>query len=367
MTNSYLYVKIIVEVIVILIIASDMGEPIVGAGKDPENKLTVQKSIPLFSLWRSDMTLAEFKILDTYLSRINSREPLRRTVVFTKGELEGLLGVSKINKSDLTSRLNGLARFVELEKEDHKIHKIALFEEVYGEIDENGLWSVKLTCTPTAMKYVFNVEKLGYLRYKLRCITSLTSRYTYVLFMYLESNRFRKSWEVSLNELRELLNCTAERYTTFKFFNAEVLKRCQAELQDKTECRFTYESVKTGRRVTSVRFTLETLADSIESDHPEVLAEQLSFEGCEPRFKYDNDYLELMASACAYEFNNEQMMVLVGTAGVKKLEDIRVPLNETKDKKFFYLSHKYDEFKYRASKNKIPHRFEYFKTMLEND
>ena len=72
-------------------------EPIIGTGKDPENKLTVQKSRPLFSLWRSDMTLAEFKILDTYLSRIDSRKPEKRTVIFSKGELEQLLGVKRIN------------------------------------------------------------------------------------------------------------------------------------------------------------------------------------------------------------------------------------------------------------------------------
>lgn len=240
-------------------------EPIVGTGKDPENKLTVQKSLPLFSLWRSDMTLAEFKILDTYLSRINSHEPEKRTVVFTKGELEQLLGVKKINKPDLAARLKGLGRFVDIKPNDSdKIHHVALFEEAYGEMDENGQWSVKLTCTAKAMKYVFNVEKLGYLRYKLRCITALTSRYTYILFTYLEANRFRKSWEVDVAELRQLLNCTEDYYKEFFRFNQKVLQRCQSELHEKTECRFEYEPVKKGRRVVAVRFTLETLADSME-------------------------------------------------------------------------------------------------------
>ena len=50
----------------------------------------VQKSKPLFSLWKSDLTLAEFKILDTYLSRINSHNPEQRDVIFEKGELEKL-------------------------------------------------------------------------------------------------------------------------------------------------------------------------------------------------------------------------------------------------------------------------------------
>ena len=258
-------------------------EPILGIGKEPETKLTVQKSIPLFSLWRSDMTLSEFKILDTYLSRINSREPEKRTVVFTKGELEGLLGVKRINKTDLTSRLKGLGRFVELDKTNSKkVHQIALFEEAYGEMDDNGQWVVKLPCTPAAMKYIFNVEKLGYLRYKLRCIVNLTSRYTYILFTYLEHNRFRKSWEVTLDELKEVLNCEDdELYQEFKFFNQRILKRCQKELLEKTECRFTYEPVKTGRKVTSIKFTLETLADAIEPAAEPDIPGQLSIDDYE--------------------------------------------------------------------------------------
>ena len=89
-------------------------EPIIGPGKSPETNLTVQKSIPLLSLWRSDMSLAEFKILYTYLSRINSHHPEKRTVIYTTGELEGLLGVLNINNKDLSIILKGLACFFSL-------------------------------------------------------------------------------------------------------------------------------------------------------------------------------------------------------------------------------------------------------------
>lgn len=258
-------------------------EPIIGTGKDPEARLMVQKSIPLFSLWQSDMSLSEFKILDTYLSRINSHDPEKRTVVFTKGELEKLLGVKKINKPQLAARLKSLGRFVDVEDGNtRKVHQIALFEEAYGEMDSNGLWSVKLTCTAKAMKYIFNVEKLGYLRYKLHSIVCLKSRYAYVLFLYLEHNRFRKSWEVDVDVLRQFLNCDQdESYAAFKVFNDRILKRCQKELLEKTECRFTYEPVKTGRKVTSIKFTLETLADTIEPAADPDIPGQLSIDDYE--------------------------------------------------------------------------------------
>ncbi|MDB7859495.1 hypothetical protein, partial [Intestinimonas butyriciproducens] len=66
-----------------------------GAGKEPDN-LLVQKSNPLLSLSETGLTLAEFKILDAYLGRINSHDPEKRFIRFEKGEIERLLDVSQI-------------------------------------------------------------------------------------------------------------------------------------------------------------------------------------------------------------------------------------------------------------------------------
>ncbi len=242
-------------------------EPIETLGSDTA-KLTVQKSLPLFALWRSELTLAEFKILDTYLSRINSHKPEKRAVIFEKGELEKLLGVKKINNQDLKTRLKHLmGNVVEVPDKSMKrgFRLVTLFEEAEAEQDDNGFWQIKLECTQKSMKYFFNVENLGYLRYKLRCITSLTSRYTYIMFAYLEHNRTRHlSWEVDLEELKQILDCDKEEtYKEFKRFNDRLLKRVWKEMHEKTECRYSYEPVKKGRSVVAIRFTLESLAKQI--------------------------------------------------------------------------------------------------------
>jgi hypothetical protein len=244
--------------------------PIETLGSDVDN-LTVQKSRPLFALWRSELTLPEFKILDTYLSRIDSHNPDRRTVTFSKGELEDLLGVKKINLSTLDERLSHLMTTIRIDDSSSRrgFVRIALFERAVAEQDEYGLWQVQLECTRSAMKYVFNVENLGYLRYKLRCITALKSRQAYVLFMYLEANRFRNPFEVNLDELKQILSCeNEESYRQFKRFNDLVLKRIQRELNEKTECRFHYEPIKRGRSVVAVRFTLDSIAAAIPDQIP---------------------------------------------------------------------------------------------------
>lgn len=340
-------------------------EPIVGPGRDPENKLTVQKSQPLFSLWRSDMTLAEFKILDTYLARIDSHQPDKRTVIFTKGELEQLLGVKKINKSVLSQRLANLYRGVEVEKVNStKLHTVALFEEAYGEMDDNGLWTIKLTCSAPAMKYIFNVEELRYLRYKLRNITSLNSRYAYVLFLYLERNRFRKTWEEDVDMLRHFLNCDMEpTYAEFKRFNDLILKKCQKEIQEKTECRFTYEPVKAGRRVIAVRFALETIADILPA------REELDGQQQLPWFDEDpGDPLVFLGSACRNEFSREQMEEIFSVICTKTIDQLPVAPGHPGDLEFsryHYLEQMYARMQVAASKENIYHRYDYFLAMLK--
>ena len=332
--------------------------PIEGFGRAPETSLTVQKSLPLLSLWQSDMSLAEFKILDTYLSRINSREPDRRTVVFTKGELEKLLGVTRINKTDLDSRLNGLCRYVDLEVSKNKIHKIPLFDEIVGRVDKDtGLWTIQLTCTQYAMKYIFNVEKLGYLRYKLRCITNLTSRYTYVLFMYLESNRFRKTWDVQLEDLRQLLNCTDEFYNEYKYFNQRILQRCQKELHEKSECRFSYVPIRVGRKTTAIRFTLETLADILNEPDTNTLPGQMSLDD------YD-DPNAIYAEALPSDFTAEQVEAL------RLLAMDKVPYNPDGALPRECVVADYFRTKValmRASKKEVKHPYSYLKSLIEKD
>lgn len=250
-------------------------EPLEGLGRDPENKLTVQKSRPLTALWQSDLTLAEFKILDTYLSRIDSHKPERRVVVLEKGEIERCLGVKRIRKEELAERIVHLGQGIKVPDEHSKngFRVVWLFEEAECKQDENGIWQVRLESSKKAMQYFFNVEKLGYLRYKLRCVTSIQSRYTYIMFIYLEANRYRATWEVDLEELKQILNCHEDDlYSEYKRFNERILKRCQKELTEKTECRFTYEPIRKGRSVSSIRFKLEMLSPKLDAVDPDQMS-----------------------------------------------------------------------------------------------
>lgn len=234
-----------------------------GLGKQSD-KLVVQKSLALFSLWQSKLTLPEFKILDVYLSRINSHEPQRKKVIFTKGELEDILGLKQIKPEVLDQRLANLMTSVRVEQNEDMTYfvRITLFEKAEARIDEDGQWTVELQCTQSAAEYIFNIESIGYLRYNLKSIVSLTSRYSYIMFMYLrngEQKHYGKSWEVSVSDLKALLGCNQPTYGEYKRFNDLILKPVQKELHEKTAFRYTYEPIKNGKRVVAIRFTVQKI------------------------------------------------------------------------------------------------------------
>lgn len=342
-------------------------KPLTGISFDPETKLTVQKSLPLFALWRSDLTLAEFKILDVYLSRIDSRNPNRRVVRFEKGELEKILGVKKINTSELKERLKHLGTMVEVDDptKTEAFRLVSLFEQAKCEQDEYGQWQVDLECTRKAMKYIFNVENLGYLRYKLRSIVNIKSRYSYILFLYLEQNRFRKTWDISVDDLKIILNCENDDfYNEFRYFNQRILKRCQKELCEKTECKFTYETIKKGRVVVFIRFTLETIP-CIEVSEPDGMILE--------NYYQDNDHIELLRSACCPsgtqipEFSRaeiEQVFeVLLGVPD-SKLPSVSGGIDI---QRYHYLAERYAAMNRIDEKKPIKNRFSYFLKMIKAD
>lgn len=355
--------------------ANHKKEPLKNLG-DP-NKLMVQKSLPLFSLWRSDLTLAEFKILDTYLARINSHDTERRAVVFEKGELEEILGVKRIPMTELDKRLARLMTTVKVEATSNKFKRIALFEIASAEQDQYGIWQVNLECTKAAMNYIFNIENLGYFRYKLRCITSLTSRYAYIMFIYLESNRFRKTWKVSLEELKKILNCEKEEtYKEFKFFNVKILKKVQKELLEKTECKYSFETVKRGRTVVGIKFTLETLADK---DKP---IEQEQHKKGMLRFGPNEGYIgkevlwEFALDNLNVDFTEKQkkeLLLLLEMMPDRKLPQVQTSSEagnmpgDIHDRRLSYMLTKVAEINRIDEEKPIKNKFAYLKKVLEQD
>lgn len=326
----------------------------------------IQKARPLQSLSETDLTLPEFKILDAYLARINSHDNSKRTVRLEKGELEKALGVTRILKDDLNKRLRHLFQIIEV-RDDNKrkgFKLINLFEEADAEQDDDGLWQITLTCTASAREYVFNIDNLGYLRYRLKNVVNLTSRYSYVLFLYLLDNRFRKTWSIDLIDLKALLNCNADTYKQYKYFNDLVLKKCHKELCEKTDISFDYKPIKRGRSVSAVEFTVATVSDEL-ANASDQLPEQLSiidFDDKPQEIEYGGELANLLGSAaCDDEFSPEQIRVLQDLV-------IKAVPNGDDIERCDYLIHQIHKMNaYDKDHKTVKNRFNYLRRMIEQE
>lgn len=349
------------------------------------NKLVVQKSNPLQSLSETGLTLPQFKILDAYLSRIDSHDEDKRFVRFGKGQLEKILGVTRILKDELQKRLDNLFQKVTIRDKDKKngFTTIALFEKAEAYQDDNGLWQVELACTPSAIEYIFNVENIGYLRYRLRNVMNLTSRYSYVLYLFLEKHLQCKTkvLKISIEKLKIMLNCTAERYKKFKNFNAEVLKKCQKEINEKTNLTFSYyPDDRVSRSYTTIVFavTEKQISPAIES-YDKFNTEQVlnvcceddslkdeNFDAeeadCVEEVNYGSDLADLLGeAACRNEFSPEQIRIIQDLVIKVPICKDGVLINEIKCCN--YLRHKMNLLDYYKVKN----RFAYLLKMINQD
>lgn len=256
-----------------------------GLGDSPET-LVAQKTIPLIALAKSNLVLSELKIVDLYLARIDSSDPNMRTVVFEKGELERVMGVSRIRQDNLSKWLLHLGEPIKVANEEDKIETISLFSHSKAERSKDRKWTVRLTCSDEAKKHIFNNDNIGYLQYTVRSLVNLSSRYSYIMFSYIEMNRHRGEWEEDLESLKKIFNCHNEvTYQEYKDFNKKILALVYKELLEKTLCHFSYSPIKDGKTVVAIRFKTDPSANPDAKFYPP--AQSLSLPPSVPPVKTD--------------------------------------------------------------------------------
>lgn len=331
------------------------------AGNLQETHL-VQKSEPLLLMRTVPFDLGELKILDTYLSRINSHDSNNRTVTFTKAEYEQLMGLEKCNLNSLKKYTKSmLGKVVELPMADGYT-QFTLFTKAVCKLDNYGQRMIELSCSEDAKKVFFNIEKLGYLQYELKNILSLSSKYSFLLYLYLRKERYRADWTIDLKELRdEKFDLKGnEYYVNFKYFKRDILDKSVKEVNKKTDISFEYKTEKTGRRVTGIRFIL--IKENILDENINQLSfEELDAEQDENEVDYGGELANLIGSAaCNDEFSPEQVRVLQDL--VLKL----IPENDNL-RRCNYILEKIHLMDYYQTKKKITDRFSYLKNILENE
>lgn len=321
----------------------------------------VQKCEPMLLMRTVPFELGELKILDTYLSRINSHDSNCRTVTFTKSEYEELMGFKNADIRTLKKYTKSmLSKVIELPMPDGYI-QFTLFTKSVCKKNEYDQQIIELTCSEDAKTIFFNIEKLGYLRYELKNILTLTSKYSFLLYLYLLKNRYRADWIIPLQELREqyLDVKNSDYYKEFKRFNNEILKKAVKEVNEKTDIKFSYENKKTGRRITDIRFQLIQEFNEVETN-------QLSF-GNENHPEDTSDIISLLSDACNNEFSSTQIEEIFQNICNLKLQENEFGIDIAR---YHYVSKMYSKLNSSAERaiakgKPIKDRYKYFLALIQ--
>ena len=161
-----------------------------------------------------------------------------------------------------------------------------------------------------------------------------------------------------------------ETLKQYKYFNRDVLKRCQKEIHEKTECRYSYEPIKKGRKVVAIKFALETLKDfdeiALEEETERLEDEELERYNSLPEWE---QWIEDYCKCCDDIFTKVEMQEFIGMTNKLPLSQMykNAPVDDINIHRYEYILDKYRAFKVADSKDPKNNKYAYFKRMIEKD
>lgn len=202
-----------------------------------------------------DLSLEEQKVILTLASMVNPQDEEFKPYKFKISEFMELLGVdTKTKYVEIPKITKELMKKVFEIREENKIIQVAwLSSAVY----EKGSGYVELEFSPRLKPYMLQLKDL-FTRYRLANILNMKSKYSPKLYELLKANEFKKQkfFEIDIDKLRELFKAD-DIYPLYADFKRHIIIKTQKELKKYTDIAFDFEEIKTGRKVTSIKFIIK--------------------------------------------------------------------------------------------------------------
>ena len=212
----------------------------------------VVKDNRLITKTRYSLSLQQQRILAYFISRIKPEDEPGEMYNLSIKEFSKVCGYVEDSgyyyqsiKADI-KKLRDVSSWIELE--DGKEVLFAWIDR--AEIDKkHGIISVSFH--KTVAPYLFELKE-KYTLYSLANVLYLSHKYSIRLYEFLYSNRYRNTFEISVEELKKHID--AENYTVFGNFHSRILKPAITEINDYTDLIIEYGFRKTGKAITHIIF-----------------------------------------------------------------------------------------------------------------
>lgn len=202
-----------------------------------------------------DLSLEEQKIILTLASMVQPTDAEFKPYKFRIAEFMELVGVEDKSKYTEIPRMTKelMKKVFEIQEEKKLIQTAWLSGVIY----EKGTGLVELTFSPYLKPYMLQLKE-KFTQYQLGNILNMKSKYSPRIYEILKCNEFKKQGyiEIDIDELRKLLKAD-NIYPLYADFKRKILIQTQKELQKISDISFKFEEIKTGRKVTSIKFIIK--------------------------------------------------------------------------------------------------------------
>lgn len=202
-----------------------------------------------------DLSLEEQKLILTLASIVQPNDEEFKAYNLKIADFMQLLDVEDKSKYTQIPQItkNLMKKVFEIQEGKKIIQTAWLSSAIY----EKGSGMVTLKFSPDLKPYMLQLKE-KFTQYQLSNILSMKSKYSPRIYEILKCNEFKQQGyiEIEIEELRKLLK-TEKIYPRYNDFKRKIIEQAQRELREKTDISFDFEEIKTGRKVTSIKFFIK--------------------------------------------------------------------------------------------------------------
>lgn len=203
-----------------------------------------------------DLSLEEQKLILTLASMVQPNDEEFKAYDFKIADFIELLGLETQTKyTEIPKITKELMKKVFEIQEGNSILQVAWLSSARY---EKGSGMVTLKFSPDLKPYMLQLKE-RFTQYQLSNILNMKSKYSPRVYEILKCNEFKKQGyiEINIDELRKLLK--AENiYPLYADFKRKVIMQTQKELRKISDISFEFEEIKTGRKVTALKFYIQS-------------------------------------------------------------------------------------------------------------
>lgn len=202
-----------------------------------------------------DLSLEEQRLILTLASTVQPSDEDFKPYRFSIKEFMELLGVETKSKYSVIPKITKelMQKVLEI-KQENKITQVAWISSAEY---EKGTGIVELEFSPKLKPFMLGLKEF-YTSYRLKNVLELKGKYSIRIYEILKSNEFKKAALIEIDELRKILKADKGSYLIYQNFKNRIILQAQRELKEFTDISFDFEEIKTGRKVTSIKFFIKS-------------------------------------------------------------------------------------------------------------